>query len=186
MQNPYLPNLWFRTGFYLDDAFDGTRHFKVMEIVPAHSEKWTFTLLSAFLNEHHNFRKANRRAYEQETNAGTLLQKFIFQNKNLEFMKIYVNIASTSINVKMTTSYIKQVWQRKHIVLESNLGRGNKVCISERMQDHIYYDFNIPDPKDGTKSQFLHSPLLFNSIYDFSDIFHYFCKKIASIFIPKR
>ena len=39
-----------------------------MEIVPAHNEKWTFTLLSTLLNEYTNehFRKADRRAYEQE------------------------------------------------------------------------------------------------------------------------
>ena len=91
MQNPYLPNLWFRTNFYLEDAFDGTRHIKVMEIVPAHNEKWTFTLLSAFLNEHPNFRKADRRAYEQETKNGTLQQRFIFQNRNWIYENSFEN-----------------------------------------------------------------------------------------------
>ena len=76
--------------------------------------------------------------------------KNLFSKKeilNFEFMKIYLNIASTGINVKMTTSYIKQVWQRKYIAFISNLGRGNKVCSSERMQDHIV-EYPNTNPRD--------------------------------------
>ena len=185
MQNPYLPSLWFRTNFFLADAFDGPRNLKVMEIVPAHHDKWTFTLLSAFLNEHASFKKAERRAFEQTTQDGTINQKFIFQNTELGHMKIYLQIVSTTISVKMTTSYIKQVWTRKYLTFASNLGKFNKTCITSRTQEHVYYDINYPDPKDGTKALFQHSPLIFNSLYDFSDIFHYFCKKLSTSSFPK-
>ena len=41
-------------------------------------------------------------------------------------MKIYLTIASTTISIKISTSYIRQSWTRKHIVFESDLGRGSK------------------------------------------------------------
>ena len=185
MQNPYVPYLCFRTEFFLDDAFDGQRNVKMMSVFPSNNQSWNFTLLSCFLNEHGNFRKAERRAYQETTKDGTLQQKFTFQHILHTHMKIYVTIASTAISLKMSTSYIKQAFTRKHIVFQSNLGKGGKICIQSRIQDHVFYDITFSDPKDGTKALFLHSPLIFNASDDFSDIFAYFCKKLKCSSYPK-
>ena len=184
MQNPYLPSLSFQTGFFLSDAFDGPKNAKTMSVTPKNCS-WNFTLLSCFLNEHGNFQKVERRAYVQTTKDGTLVQKFTFQHKTENYMKIYLTIASTSINVKLSTSFIKQAWIRKHLVFASDLGKGGKVRIHPIVQDHIFYDISYSDPKDGTKALLLHSPILFNDFDDFSDIFHYFCKKLFKSTYPK-
>ena len=185
MQNPYLPSLCFRTGFFLDDAFDGPRACRTMNIIPQ-NQRWSFTLLSCFLNEHGNFQKAERRAYETTTEAGTLIQKFTFQHSTETYMKIYLTIASDKITLKLSTSFIKQAWTRKYITFESDLGRGGKIRIRPIVQEHVFYDISFAEPKDGTKALLLHSPLLFNANDDFTNIFHYFCKKLHKSSYPKN
>ena len=37
--NEYLPDLWFRIKIILEDALDGKRALKVMDIVPQNNQK---------------------------------------------------------------------------------------------------------------------------------------------------
>ena len=169
-----IDRLHFTTGKHLIDSWDSDHCLKTIEVFPF-NKPWNYTLLSAFLNEHGNFQKAARRAYQMVNDN----HKFTFVYKDIENLKIYLNIFSNIITVSMSTTYIKQTWNRKHIIEVTNIGVGRKKLINYKQKTFIFYDVVFSNPKDGTKALLLHRPLIFNSIYDFSNVFHYFAKRIT-------
>ena len=74
-----------------------------MDIVPAHNKKWTFSLLSAFLNEHTNFRKADKRAYEQERWESVAL-----------LFRVPLHMPSTSNSLESTHGHMNQKTPRRN------------------------------------------------------------------------
>ena len=169
--------LSFTTDKHLDDYFDGKYGIKNLEIFPTNNREWTITLLICFLNELSCFKKAERRAYTTKTKDGHEYQLFLFKDMQ-NAAKLYIQL-SKKIYVTLSTSYIKSLWERKHIIMFSSQGKGNKTRTVITQQDHIFYEITFLNPKDGTRALLNHSPLIFNSIYDFSDCFCYFAKKVS-------
>ena len=119
--------LHFTSNKYLLDSWDGNRYLKTIEVFPF-NKPWNYTLLSTFLNEHGNFQKAERRAYQMVN--GT--HKFTFVYKDDESLKIYLNISSNAVTVSISTLYIKQTWTRKYIIDVSDIGVGRKKLVNSR------------------------------------------------------
>ena len=165
--------LHFRTDKYLQDTWYGDRSLKVVEVFPFESP-WNFTLLTCFLNEHGNFKKAERRPYQNTNDA----QKFTFEYKEIENLKIYVKIQENTISITMSTEYIRRLWRSNNTVEMTKMGVGRKILVRSSLKTFIFYDIVMNTPRDGTKALFHHTPLIFSSLYDFSDIFHFFAKKI--------
>ena len=172
--------LVFRTAKYKRDAFYGRYSKKFVEVFPLHSD-WTYTLLSCFLNEHGNYIKASRRASETTIKKGVEIQKFIFKNITNEALKIYVSLYGDKIEVLVTNSVLIQEWKVKTVNELSDIGAGRKKLTKRERKELTYFELIFLNPNDGTKALYMHSPLLFNSNYDFSNIFYYFCKKIKSL-----
>ena len=105
--------------------------------------------------------------------------KFTFVYKDNKSLKIYLSITSNIITVSLSTIYIKQTLNRKDIIEVNNIGVDRKKLINSKQKTFIFYDVVFSNPKDGTKALLLHKLLIFNSLYNFSNVFHYFAKRIT-------
>ena len=174
-------SLIFTTNFYLDDMFTKKLR-KNIEVFPAsNSRQWNFTLLACFVNELNGFTAPKKRAFEYDAKKGKRHFQFRhFQNP----WKVNIYIEDTIIHVTFSISCIIAQWERKTILCPSTMGYGCKTVLYQRMQQHTYYEIMIQNPRDGTKALYLHTPIIFNSFDDFSDIFYYFVKKMQQTGIP--
>ena len=176
----YAHELSFETEHRLGDQIEGERALKKLEIYPNAGRAWTFTLLSAFLNELDDFQKPSRRGFVVSKECGLVTGRMAFTHQNIPKYCFYL-IISNEITVYATTEWLIHKWRRERIAEFSSYrkdGKQRKYPITQVLE---FFTLSFPNPSDGTKSLFTHSPLIFNTFYDFSNILHFFVKKIMKI-----
>ena len=179
MEQPsYAHELTFESEHILDDQIYGSRPLKKLEIYPNASRAWSFTLLSAFLNELDDFTKPSRRGCTITFNAGRADVRFSFVHG--ESPKYYFVVKITEvIKVVASLEWLKKKWIHKRIVEFSKLRIGGKYRTVPKNQILDFYTLTLDEPTEGTKRLFLHESLLYCSHLDFSTIFHFFTKKMS-------
>ena len=171
--------LTFRTEIKLDDYFTSTERHAHIPILPAQNSKWTMNLLLAFLNQMNSFTQERRRAFTiTKTHPKRVF--FYFNHRIEEGLKLFVQI-QPSIVLKLSLTYIRSHWTRKHIMISSLEGKGGKILTKMTYREHIYYETCFSDVNAATIALLYDDSVLFIPKSYFSDIFHYFATKIAEV-----
>ena len=111
---------------YLPSYVSTSKKSRKFEIFPQDDDmQWSFSKLSAFLNQLNNFHSIDHSFRGKEQKA-----KFHFETEypypNGEDGEIFINISDNKIVVKATLSYLIAEWFAFHSILNSNLGSQNK------------------------------------------------------------
>lgn len=139
---------------------------------------WNIRNLSCFLNEHGQFIRRKRRSYQTyiEDN-GQKTAEFTFYHRNNQQYKISITI-SNFIEVTASVQYVFKEWKRNSCELYSKLRSQFLHRSSPVFQKHYFYELQNLNPSSGTRIIHMNMPIIQTGIYDFSEIFDYFVKKI--------
>ena len=179
----YAHELVFESEHLMPDQINGSRALKKLEIYPNAGRAWDFTLLATFLNELGDFKKPSRRGFTLDNENGRPNGKFVFSHKNIPKYFIVVFITDL-IKVVASTPWLTDKWTRESIVEFSSLRKGGKTRSHPITEVLEFFSFSFPNPTAGSKCLYCHGPLIYCSYLDFSNIFHFFAKKIDKIGIP--
>ena len=182
-EREYRPELTFESEHRLPDQIEGEKALAKLEIFPAGGNPWNFTLLSAFLNELDEFVKYCRRGFIATNESGRPDGRFSFTHQSIPNFYLYVKITDR-ISVQASMKWLIRKWDRKEIVEFSHYRKEGKMRKIPVMQTLHFFSLTFNTPSDGTKCLIDHSPLIYCSPYDFTNIFHFFTKHIFDIGIP--
>lgn len=181
----YQLELTFESEHRLSDQIDGEKALAKLNIFPAGGNEWNFTLLSAFLNELDEFVKPSRRGFIATNDLGRPNGKFSFTHQSIPNFYIFVKITD-KISVQASMKWLIRKWERKEIAEFSHYRKEGKLRKMPVMQMLNFFSFTFNTPTDGTKCLLDHSPLIYCSPYDFTNIFHFFTKHIFDIGLPNN
>lgn len=169
----------FRTNVFLEDSFTSSHAIQYFDINP-NGKEWDYTLIACFLNNLQNFTKDTNHPFITGVKGKDYHTKFRFRSTT--YPESYLDISlGIEISVRGNNDFLNHYFTPHESFYHSFLGGWNKMRKKPKYQKHIYFNFYISNPNDGTRYLFLHKPLIFCIIQDFSQIFKYFCKKVQMI-----
>lgn len=181
MEEDEIPEyIEFETYYYRSDLFQKPRYPEMLPIFPKGEKIWTFTLLSAFLNQLPDFFPS-----DHGFDKSTFTSKFRFRKVNSDkdyFLSII--LLGDCITVKASTNYIIEEWNSTEKRFSSFLGAQNTIMTKLKLQDHLIFSKKFTDLSNSSISFLCKRSLLFNSKFDFTKIFHYFAKRLQTNIIP--
>ena len=169
----------------LPDQIYGERSLKKLEIFPRATKRWTYTLLSVFLNELPDFIKPLRRAFIVKNEDRSLRGHFTFTCKDIPKYYVIVKL-DQRITVYASTSWLVNKWTSNSIAELSDYRKDKKFRVHPKLQILEFFTLKFQEMTSGTSCLYTHKPLTYCSIYDFSIIFHYFVKRIFEVGIPVK
>lgn len=169
----------FSTLYYYKDAFNDPNTSKMVPIYPSANSIWTFQILSTFLNELSDFTLKSHPIYANQQ------EEVIFHFVSCTNISYEISVSiSTFISVFVSKSWLLDTWNAITQTFISYLGSRNYILKYPRVQEHIQFTKIFDRLSNGSKSLLYKKDLLYNSKFDFSKIFHYFCKKIRIFGLP--
>lgn len=182
-----IQSLKLQTDACLLDRISGNRPQIYHSVYPSDSTPWNYTLLTIFLNEMACFRRNNSNSCitsRSKLKDNEVIQ-FRFVHNIFSDHKIQVTIfINEEIEVKVTLPFLQNgIWTLKEKDIKSKQRKGKKERTNSIEQKHYYYEITLVLLNDTSSALYLHLPLLFQSRFKFSDIFHFFAQKIRDITI---
>ena len=169
----------FRTSTFLEDCFVGTHPLHSFEITPQNIE-WNYSILSCFINNFYQFKKDDNHPFITGVTGKDYHTKFIF--RSIAFPQAYFVIQiGCKISVHANIDFIRLYFTEHESFYHSFLAGWNRIRKNLKYQKHIFFNYYIQNPNDGTRYLFLHKPLVF--LYS-TRFFKYFCKKIQLSELP--
>lgn len=155
---------------------------------------WNYTILCIFLNEFHDFKVKDHGFEDKETKLCFHFEKLFdrkngqadnvnnrntdSQNNNIEpnyslsvFIKDII-VVKISIDILQNRNIFKREWTN----FPSFMGAEGKLLKRSRIQNHIRFIKDFTTFSNSYQNLFYKRPLIYNSKYDFSEVFHFFSK----------
>ena len=162
-------NLTLCTLLYRLDYIHDRKCPKKIEITPI-DQQWTYSLLSAFLNDLTNF-TVGQHSFLIKQAKYSKTARFCFHNINNNEWIIYITI-NDEIKVRVSTKWLLEDWDYELRNLFSNLGSENKILKKAKMNKHIRFYKIFNNLKSSSKYFIDKTSLIYFSKYDFSHILH--------------
>ena len=172
----------FRTSAFLEDCFIGSHSLHSFEINPQNAE-WNYSILSCFINNFCQFTKDENHPFITGVTGKDYHTKFIFRSIVYPQAHFVIQIG-LKIKVHANIDFLRLYFTSQESFYYSFLAGWNRVRKNPKFQKHIFFNYYIQNPNDGTLYLFFHKPLIFCIPQDFSKIFKYFCKKIQLSGLP--
>ena len=173
----YTQEMTFESSHCMSDQIYGEKAVQKLNIYPNNNRAWTYTLLSAFLNELVNFRKPSRRGFVILNDYGKNSYKFVFIHRDIA--KFFINIKiNEEIEVLASLEWLKREWEIKHMAEQSLLRKGGKFGNAPKIQMLDFFTLTFPNISSGTKCLYSHTHIMYCSFCDFSTVFHFFAKHV--------
>lgn len=159
---------------------------KKIPIYISNKSKWSYTNLMIFLNELNDFITFDHSYVKRTTNQK--ITKAYFHYRHYDVQKnwhVYITVSLDDIKVKVSTNFLRDLWNPESQILESNIGAQNKMKKTFYEQEHIrfYKDYVYSDSSIDLLNQ---NPLLLFGKDDFSKIFRNFCKSMKKFGYPQN
>lgn len=168
------------TLYYRESILDYTRIQTKFPIYPRQISSWTYTYLSIFLNELHDFVQSAH-CFEEKSD-GTLIFRFNSYIDNSHF--IIITIKDDVIEVEASTNWLYK-WTKYSQYFYTDEGTGNRKLKKLKIIRKFRFTkvfFNI----NNSSKAFLNKlSLALYSTLDFSKIFNFFAKKITNYKIKR-
>lgn len=168
--------LTFESEHCLQDQLESERALAKLKIFPSSEMQWTFSLLSSFLNELYEFNKPSQKGFKVSRDFGRPNGHFTFIHEKNPKYYFYVKI-SDHISVFASLQWLKREWTKKQICELSMLRKDGKHRVRAVNQILTFYSMSFENSTEGTKCLINHTPLIYCSHFDFSNIFNFFVKK---------
>ena len=132
---------------------------------------WTKRNVSCFINEIDDFKKVPT----LDDGIRTSIFHFVHQDEPNFYISVHVSFA---IHVYASIYWVFSKWIKKEKKCYSLLRTRNRIRTKPKYQLHYYYELKISKLSPGTGAILLRKPLMCTGIYDYSNIFNFFAKRL--------
>ena len=163
------------TLYYRESILEYSRIPTKFPIYPRQIGSWTYTYLSIFLNELHDFVQSTH-CFEIKSD-GSLIFRF-----NSFFNKLYfiiITIKDDVIEVEASTTWLYK-WAKYTQYFYTDEGTGNRQLQTPKMIRYFRFTKVFFCINNSSKAFLNKISLAYYSTLDFSKIFNYFAKKITT------
>ena len=177
---PEARGIFMRQNEMYDEQHENTKKHWIKQEIELFPEEniWTKRNVSCFINELDDFKKVPRRSYIQTFDNGirTSIFHFADQDEPRFYISVYVSFA---IHVYASVFWVFAKWTKKEKKCYSFLRSRNRFRTKPKFQLHYFFELKINKLSPGTGAILLNKPLMCTGIYDYSNIFNFFAKRLV-------